>query len=640
VELITILNRCHRFRGFIYQHAHFSADKKSIEVAVRPRRGSAVCSRCHLPAPGYDQLAERRFEFVPLWGFLVFLLYTMRRVNCRRCGIVAVEEVPWGDGKRTLTKAYMLFLARWARRLSWKETAEAFRTSWDKVFDAVEHVVTFGLEHRVLGQIDAIGVDEIQYAKGHKYLTLVYQIDLDVTRLLWVGRERTIEFFRVFFTVIGDERASKIVFVCSDIWEPYLKVIREKCSEALHILDRFHIVAKMNKALDEIRAGESRRIASEGGVPVLKKSRWLLLKREENLKTEQRFRLRDTSPHTVEVGGRKYKAQTASAVLCCATRACFFQINPTFQRFDCKVFLTDALRYTGGVVERVMIDNTHVVVLRGTGREMVPVPEMEAFAGRFGFRFVAHAIGNANRSARAERPLSFIENNFLAGRTFTSWEDLNQRAREWCDKVNSTYKKYLRGAARTVRSGAPTSQTATGVDSGSVSSASAHGGCGRLRLGELDSLLGASRLDRASGGGARDTGQDRDRNGCAPYRHARACRNPNVAAYHTLAAHRPPRGEGVKRSDPHPEEKAIVETAPETALYVAALKQKGRKVVVLALRQLLRLLREYPREAFLAAVEEAARYGLYDLDRLERMILRRVARDYFLLLDPDTDSHD
>jgi transposase len=90
----------------------------------------------------------------------------------------------------------MLFLARWARRLSWKETAEAFRTSWEKVFDAVEHVVTFGLEHRVLGQIDAIGVDEIQYAKGHKYLTLVYQIDLDVTRLLWVGKEEPSNPFR------------------------------------------------------------------------------------------------------------------------------------------------------------------------------------------------------------------------------------------------------------------------------------------------------------------------------------------------------------------------------------------------------------------------------------------------------------
>ena len=251
--LVTILNRCHRFQGFVYQHAYFCADKKSIEVAVRPRKGSAaVCSPRHLPAPGYDQLAERR-------------------VDCRRCGVVAVEEVPWGDGKRTLTKAYMLFLARWARRLSWKETAEAFRTSWDKVFDAVEHVVTFGLEHRLLGQIDAIGVDEIQYAKGHKYLTLVYQIDLGATRLLWARKERTIESFRGFFTTIGEEITSRIVFICSDIWEP-----------------------------------ESRRIASEGRTPLLKKSRRLLLKREENLKGEQRFRLRDLL---------RYKLKTVRAYL-------------------------------------------------------------------------------------------------------------------------------------------------------------------------------------------------------------------------------------------------------------------------------------------------------------------------------------
>ncbi len=122
---------------------------------------------------------------------------------------------------------------------------------------------------------------------------------------------------------------------------------------------------------------------------------------------------------------------------CRVIRACcFFRINPTFQRFDRKVFLTDAVRYTNGSPERVMIDNTHVVVLRGTVREMIPVPEMEAFAERLGFRFVAHAIGDANRSAlaRVERPFSFIENNFLAGRTFQSWEDLNQQARQCATK--------------------------------------------------------------------------------------------------------------------------------------------------------------------------------------------------------------
>ena len=347
----------------------------------------------------------------------------------------------------------------------------------------------------------------------------------------------------------------------------------------------------------------------------------------------------DTSPHTVEVGGSKYKAQTASAVLC-YSRMLFFQINPTFQRFDCKVFLTDALRYTGGVVERVMIDNTHVVVLRGTGREMIPVPEMEVFAERFGFRFVAHQIGDANRSARVERPFSFIENNFLAGRTFTSWEDLNQRARQWCDKVNSTYKKHIRAVPRELFA----------VE--------------RLHLKPLPAWIpDVYRLHQRTVdvegyvsvnsirysvpvawiGHRVEVRETRDKieiemDARHIVTHARAV--TPLSQRVTLAAHRPPRGEGVKRSDPHPEEKAIVEAAPETALYVAALKQKSRKVVALALRQLLRLLREYPREPFLAAVEEAARYGLYDLDRLERMILRRVARDYFLLLDPDTDSHD
>jgi transposase len=106
MELITILNRCHRCRGFVYHHARFSPDHRTIEVSVRPRKGSAaIWSRCHQPAPGYDQLTERRFEFIPFWGFLVFLLYAMRRVDCRRCGTVVVEEVPWGDGKRTLTRA-------------------------------------------------------------------------------------------------------------------------------------------------------------------------------------------------------------------------------------------------------------------------------------------------------------------------------------------------------------------------------------------------------------------------------------------------------------------------------------------------------------------------------------------------------
>ena len=300
MRLTTILNHCHRLPGFVYEGAKRGRGEGNwIEVRVRPRkRSAAICSVCHRKAAGYDRLPERRFEFIPVWGYAVFFVYAMRRVNCRACGVL-VEEVPWASGKHQLTKVYMQFLAHWARHLSWKQTAEAFRTSWEKVCHSVEYVVSWGLEHRVLGTIRAIGVDEIQYGKGHKYLTLVYQIEEGLRRLLWVGRDRTAETFRGFFRMIGTEVAAGIEFVCSDLWKAYLRVVREKCSQAVHVLDRFHIVSTLNKALDEVRAGEARKMAQEGHEPLLQKTRWCVLKRKANLTSEQKYRLRDLLRHNL-----------------------------------------------------------------------------------------------------------------------------------------------------------------------------------------------------------------------------------------------------------------------------------------------------------------------------------------------------
>ena len=291
--LTRLLNACHHFPGFVYAAARLCKTTNTIEIDVRARIGSkGCCSVCHKPASGYDQMSQRRFEFIPIWGFAVFLLYSMRRVACKQCG-VKVEEVPWATGKHQLTKAYMLYLAHWARKMSWKETAQSFHTSWEKVQQAVAYVVQWGLEHRQLGVIRAIGVDEIAYGKGHEYLTLVYQIEAGCTRLLWVGEKRTKESFQKFFDLIGVDLASKIEFVCSDMWKPYLDLIRQNCTGALNILDRFHVVAKLNVAIDEIRAGEARQLVKDGFEPVLKKSRWCLLKRPENLTNTQRIKLRD-----------------------------------------------------------------------------------------------------------------------------------------------------------------------------------------------------------------------------------------------------------------------------------------------------------------------------------------------------------
>ena len=294
MELITILNQCYRQKGFVYQDAKFVGQHRhQIEVNIVPRKCSkANCSGCGKPCPGYDRLPSRRYEFIPFWGFKVFLVYAKRRVQCRDCGVVT-EAVPWARGKHHLCDAYMLYLADWARKLSWKEVAQRFKTSWEKVFHSVEYVVNWGLEHRDMNDITAIGVDEVQWHKGHRYLTLVYQIDSANTRLLWIGKERTEATFQTFFDQLGEAAVQRIQYVCSDMWKPYLKVIKERASHALHILDRFHIVSRLNKALDEVRASEHRQMKLDGYEPVLTKSRWLLLKRPENLTQLQDTRLQE-----------------------------------------------------------------------------------------------------------------------------------------------------------------------------------------------------------------------------------------------------------------------------------------------------------------------------------------------------------
>jgi len=217
----------------------------------------------------------------------------MRRVDCKECG-VRVERVPWAEGKSPVTKPFALFLAQWAKRLSWKETAKSFCTTWDTVFRSVKQIVEYGLKHRQLDGITAIGIDEIQYGKGHQYLTLVYQINVGIRRLLFVGKERKAKTLLRFFRDLGKERCEKLEFVCSDMWKAYIKVIKKKAPGALHILDRFHIVQKLGKAIDKIRAEEVKRLAAEGyDEEVLKHTKYCFLKKEANLTEKQKTKLAD-----------------------------------------------------------------------------------------------------------------------------------------------------------------------------------------------------------------------------------------------------------------------------------------------------------------------------------------------------------
>jgi transposase len=168
MRIQTILNRVEKFKSFVYRSVRLEEqdDGPALVVSVEHRKNNRpVCSGCGKVGPAYDHLEERRFEFVPIWGVLVYLAYRMRRVDCKRCG-VTVELVPWCDGKNRLTTTYRWYLATWARRLSWSEVGAIFRTSWDSVCRAVEYAVEWGLAHRDLSEVTALGIDEVAWARA------------------------------------------------------------------------------------------------------------------------------------------------------------------------------------------------------------------------------------------------------------------------------------------------------------------------------------------------------------------------------------------------------------------------------------------------------------------------------------------
>jgi transposase len=262
--------------------------EEGLEVEIVPRRGSrAICSVCGKRRPGYDIISERAWRHVRCWGIEVWLKYSPRRVNCRKCG-VKVEAMPWSRGKSTLSVPLMILLAVYAKILSWEETARLCGVSWNTVRSAVNWVVGYGLLNREMGAVIAIGVDELSRRKGHTYVTNVY--DLSKMRLLWTGDGRGKEVLEAFFAELGEERSKRIECVCCDMWEPYIEVIKEKAKDAILVFDKFHIIQHLGKAVDQVRREEAHEL-KEKNPELLKDTRYIWLKNPWNLTPKQKERL-------------------------------------------------------------------------------------------------------------------------------------------------------------------------------------------------------------------------------------------------------------------------------------------------------------------------------------------------------------
>ena len=298
----TLLNKRYPLKSHVYEKVECAQvdGEDQLLVTIVPRsNGQKTCSNCQrVGCPGYDTLKPRQVEFVPMLGMKVYFCFTPRRVNCPWCG-PTVEALPWVNGKSTVSIPLMLMFSFWAKLISYTGVAKQFGATYKQVFEAVEYVVSFGLQNRVLSGITAIGVDEIQVKLGHVYMTLVYQIDNHCRRLLWMGEGRTEEVLDSFFDLFSS-CLSSVQYVCSDMWRPYLNVIKSRLPTAVNILDRFHIVQNLNKAMDQVRREETRDLKAKGYEPHLTGTRWCFLKNACNLTSKQAERLKETLKYNLK----------------------------------------------------------------------------------------------------------------------------------------------------------------------------------------------------------------------------------------------------------------------------------------------------------------------------------------------------
>jgi transposase len=295
LNIKTLLNVKEKFKGFVFKNTRLieKNNMRRIEVDVVARKGSkGQCAQCGSDGPTYDHLPQREFLYVPLWGITVYLLYCMRRINCKNCDSLKTESVPWSDGKSPITISMMWYLSELAKILSWAGVAKLTKTTWHHIYTSVAHTVGWGRERVNLDGITALGIDEVFWGKG-KCATVVYQIDNHRKRLLYIVEKRTKESINGFFDWFSKERSSQIKFICTDMWKNFLNVVKDRAPNALNILDRFHIVKKINEAIDKVRNLEAKELKKKGKDIVLKNSRWTLLKRVENLTEKQSAKLKE-----------------------------------------------------------------------------------------------------------------------------------------------------------------------------------------------------------------------------------------------------------------------------------------------------------------------------------------------------------
>lgn len=263
---------------------------KAIHVAVERASKRLTCSRCGYRSSGgsYDS-HERLWRHLDLGAWEIYLRGQVRRFRCRRCELVVTERVPWADPGSVFTRDFENVVAYLAQQTNKSAIARLMGVAWPTVGNIIERTVKRHALPLHTRRLLRIGIDEVSYRKGHRYLTLV--ADHVAGHIVWGAEGRSGATLAGFFDAIGEEACRQLEVVTVDMCEAYLTVIRRKAPQAKVVIDPFHVVKLANAAVDEVRRSQVRALRGMAGATDLKKTRWILLRKPTDLLVGEYARL-------------------------------------------------------------------------------------------------------------------------------------------------------------------------------------------------------------------------------------------------------------------------------------------------------------------------------------------------------------
>lgn len=290
MRITKVFNMLLSLQGVVVEAVDFDYD--TITVRVHPRAYKHRCPQCKYSTRASYDGQERQWRHVALGRWRVSLKYRICRLVCPVHGVIT-EAVPWAEPGARFTRDFEELVAWGARTMDQTAVTRLLHIAWATVGEIVQRVVGRKLNQDRLNELYAIGVDEVSYRKGHKYLTVI--ADHLGAGMIFATEGRTKKAVGEFFDELGSQRAEKLVAVTMDMAAPYIEEVQERAPNAELAFDPFHVVKLASEAVQEVRREEIRDNKGQPVAQVLKEARWSVLKTPESQTEQDRIRLSEVA---------------------------------------------------------------------------------------------------------------------------------------------------------------------------------------------------------------------------------------------------------------------------------------------------------------------------------------------------------